>query len=149
MVIANRKSINGKDYVDVLRKADLHDAFERAWGCRLLDHDREEKGLESVSEDTLIEKTLEVAEDLWGFSMRMDRSNPVEPEYQYHLIPFEADTSGSSETIEQQEMIVVSKGAIQDLNDAVKTVVENRPDDPEIVSYALDDIENILYEIDF
>lgn len=148
MVIANQKSIGSKDYVQVLEQADLHDAFERAWDCELTNHNRVEEDLDTVSEDVLIKKTLEYAEDLWGFTMQMDRSNPSNPEYTYHLIPFEADIPEDNKIIQEQEITVLSKSTIEDLNDCIETVRQNRPDDPEIVSYALDDIERILLRID-
>lgn len=147
MVIANRESICAKNYVQVLKRADLHNAFEQAWGCELTNHDRAEEDLDNISEDMLIKKTLEFAENLWGFSMQMDRSNPTNPEYIYHLIPFEADIPENHKTIQEQELTVLSKSTIRDLDDCIKTIRQNRPDEPEIVSYALDDIERILLEI--
>lgn len=143
MVLANQTSVRGSDYVDVLKQAGLHEAFERAWDCDLTDHSRTEQGLGSVSEDVLIEKTLEEAEDLWGFTMNISNASvPI-----YHLIPFQQNVS-DSET-QKQEFTTVPTSALQDIDDAVETVRESRPDDPELVSYALDDIQTTLHDIDF
>lgn len=142
MVLANGTSISGTDYVDVLSRAGLDEAFEDAWGCELHEHDRENAGLGEVSEDVIVEKTLVEDDDLWGFSMsyRQDRNPPT---VRYTLTPVDA----VDVPYEQSLFSVVEREQLEALGDAISTIRENRPEDPETVSYALDDIENILGEL--
>ena len=79
-LVNSEPGITARDYKIALRRAGLHEAFENAWDADLEEHDREEVGLGSVSENIIIEKALEAADEDWAFAMS---SRPI----QYHIIP--------------------------------------------------------------
>lgn len=90
LVNENRSEFTGKDYTTVLKNAGLESVFEDAWGVSI-DADRLESDLGSVSEDRLIEKTLEESDDRWVFLMSgsNDGTQPRYDSIQYHVVPVE------------------------------------------------------------
>jgi hypothetical protein len=137
MVLANTSSIVDDNYVDVLERAGLHEAFENAWDCELDDHIRSEEGLDSVSEDKIIEKTLANAEELWGFSMRVNNDLSYE-DVEYHLVPFQEEMNSELIGREQHaDLILIQRDVLQDIESHVDTI-----------SHALDNITYTLNDVD-
>lgn len=134
MVLANTSEFSASDSKTLLSRASLGDAFEEAWGATL-DDDRVEADLGSVSEDELIMQTLEESDQLWTFTMNQSETHPYDVRYTIHRVE-----NGNGH-------VVISGEIADDMEDTLACVRENRGEDAEMVSYALDDLEFQLSSI--
>jgi len=84
MVLANDRTVSADNYRGIIKSCGLEDAFQEAWGADVSE-DRTEVGLGSVSEDKIIEETLEEDDEHWTFVMNVENKRFVS-EVTYYIV---------------------------------------------------------------
>lgn len=75
-------------------------------------------------------------------------THPAKPIY--HLVPFQEEIdSALMKNQHHNKLSIIQTEVIKDINDAVDTIRERRPEDQKVVSRVLDDIENIIDGIEY